>query len=76
MSRVWTLEGLMAARVLAAAQAPLARIGFALERSATDVDLALWALVGRTPEEALDRLNGRPETVGARHARMTQEARP
>lgn len=65
MSRAWTLEGLMAARVLVAAQAPLVRIGFALDRPAPEIDQAMWALVGRTPEQALLRLNGcsEPECV-------------
>lgn len=76
MSRPWTLEGLMAARVLVAAQAPLTRIGFALDRTAAEVDLALWALVGRTPQEALERLIGDPESVTAQQARMRAEARP
>ena len=61
MTRAWNLEGLMAARVLVAAQAPLARIGFALDRPAPEIDQAMWARVGRTPEEALQRLNGGPE---------------
>ena len=52
------MEGLAAARILAAAGSPLGHIGFALERTSKDVDLALWALVGRTPAEALGVLNG------------------
>jgi hypothetical protein len=31
-------------------------------RSAEELDLARWALLGRTPEEGLPYLNGRPET--------------
>jgi len=48
----------MAARVLAAAQAPLGHIAPALDRFSPDIDLALWALVGRTPQQALAVLNG------------------
>lgn len=58
VSRPWTLEGLLAARVLAAANAPLQHIGEALDRLAADVDHALWALLGRSPAEALMYLNG------------------
>ncbi|MGH6956250.1 MAG: hypothetical protein ACREEW_06245 [Caulobacteraceae bacterium] len=46
----------MAARVLLVAGAPLAHIAFALDRPRGEIDLALWALVGRTPDEALARL--------------------
>lgn len=56
--RPWNLEGLMAARVLVAAGAPLSHIGEALDRFGWEVDHAMWALVGRSPEEALYRLNG------------------
>lgn len=58
MSRPWNLEGLLAVRVLAAANAPLGAIGQAVDRLAPEIDQALWALVGRTPEQALARLNG------------------
>jgi hypothetical protein len=58
MSRPWTLEGLLAARVLAAANVPLINIGVELDRSRGEIDLALYALLGRTPEDALARLNG------------------
>ncbi|MEW5687203.1 MAG: hypothetical protein AB1942_19995 [Pseudomonadota bacterium] len=57
VGRPWTLEGLLAARVLAAANAPLAHIGEALDRLSGEVDRALWMLVGRTPEQALALLN-------------------
>lgn len=56
--RPWTLEGLMAARVLVAAGASLGAAANALGRRAGEVDAALWALVGRSPQEAVDRLNG------------------
>jgi hypothetical protein len=48
----------MAARVLIVAQAPLGHIAFALDRTRGDVDRALWALVGRTPHQALVVLGG------------------
>lgn len=48
----------MAARVLMMAQAPLGHIAFALDRTKSDVDQALWALVGRTPGQALIVLRG------------------
>lgn len=58
MSRAWNIEGLMAVRTLAACGAPLGHIGYAIDRPGADVDQALWALVGRTPDQALQRLNG------------------
>ena len=48
----------MAARVLLIAGAPLAHIAFALDRTKADVDRALWALVGRTPAQAIRVLGG------------------
>lgn len=54
--RVWTLECLMAARMLIAAGAPLGHVAFALDRTSGDVDRALWTLVGRTPGQALQVL--------------------
>lgn len=57
MSRPWTLEGLAAVRVLAAGDTDLASIADAVGRFKADVDLALWALVGRSPQQAVDRLN-------------------
>lgn len=56
--RKWTLEGLMAARVLLIANAPLGHIAFALDRTSADVDRALWSLVGRTPEQPIAVLGG------------------
>lgn len=67
MSRPWNLEGLMAARVLAAVGAPLGHIGQALDRFAPEIDQALWVLVGRTPEQALAVLNGDPSPVATEH---------
>jgi hypothetical protein len=51
------MEGLMAARVLVASNAPLGAVGEALDRFSWEIDLALWALTGRSPEQALARLN-------------------
>lgn len=48
----------MAMRLLAACNAPIAVIGWELDRSRGEIDEALWALVGRTPDQALARLNG------------------
>lgn len=60
MTRPWTLEGLAAVHVLARAGTDLDVIADAVGRFRTDVDLALWALVGRSPGQALARLQGRP----------------
>lgn len=57
MSRPWTLEGLTAVRVLAAANADQAAIAEAVGRFKAEIDLALWALVGRSPQQAVARLN-------------------
>lgn len=64
-TRPWNMEGLMAARVLAAANAPLNRIGESLDRFSWEIDKALWTLVGRTPDEALYVLNGEVADPGA-----------
>lgn len=58
MSRPWTLEGLTAVRVLAATNADQAAIAEAVGRFKAEIDLALWALVGRSPQQAVARLNG------------------
>lgn len=57
MSRPWTIEGLAAVRVLAAADCSLGAIADALGRFKAEIDVALWALVGRSPEQAVARLN-------------------
>lgn len=57
MSRPWTLEGLTAVRVLAATNADQAAIAEAVGRFKAEIDLALWALVGRSPQQAVARLN-------------------
>lgn len=58
MSRPWTLEGLAAVHVLARAGTDLDVIADAVGREPGEVDLALWALVGRSPDQALTRLQG------------------
>lgn len=58
MSRAWNLEGLAAARVLVGANAPLSHVACALERTSREIDTAMWALLGRTPDQALAILNG------------------
>ena len=55
MSRPWTLAGLMAVYALAAAGSSLEELA---RRQAGMVQMrSLWALVGRTPEDALEILN-------------------
>jgi hypothetical protein len=58
--RPWSLEGLMAVHILSTAGSPLRAIADAVGRGRGDVDLALWALVGRQPDEALLHLNDPP----------------
>lgn len=66
MTRPWTLEGLAAVHILARAGTDLDVIADAVGRFKADVDQALWALVGRSPAEALSRLKGGvPEGVPA-----------
>lgn len=57
MSRAWTIEGLAAVSILARAGIPNRLIGDAVGRMANEVDLALWALVGCSPPQAVARLN-------------------
>lgn len=58
MNRPWTIEGLTALYTLSLARADLREMAEALGRFSGDCDRALWALFGRTPEQALDVLNG------------------
>lgn len=60
MSRPWTLTGLAAVYALAQSGAELGEIAEAVGRLSGEVDLALWVLIGRTPPEAVERLNSRP----------------
>jgi hypothetical protein len=57
MSRPWTMDDLAIASVLTAADITLVEIGEGLGRNPGDVDLALWALLGRAPSDALAHLN-------------------
>jgi hypothetical protein len=63
--RPWSLEGLMSLRVMLATGAKLDAIADALGRMKGECNLASDALIGRTPEQALKRLNAgaraRPE---------------
>lgn len=53
----WTEPGLAMAYGLAMTGATLSTIAGETGRLPGEVDLALWALVGRTPAQALARLN-------------------
>lgn len=58
MNRAWTVEGLAALYALSVAGSDLRQMADALGRFSSDCDRALWVLFGRTPEQALDVLNG------------------
>jgi hypothetical protein len=53
MNRDWTIGGIAAVYALSAAGMSLVEIAGAVGRTRGEVDLALWYLVGRTPEQAL-----------------------
>lgn len=57
MNRPWTLAGLAAVYALALGGEGLDEIAEATGRFKAECDLALWALVGRSPAAALARLN-------------------
>lgn len=57
MNRPWTLPGLAAVYALALGGEGPAEIAEATGRFKGEVDLALWALTGRSPQAALARLN-------------------
>ena len=59
MTRDWTIAGLAALYALSASGASLNDMADALGRMKADCDLALWVLIGRTPDEALAVLRGR-----------------
>jgi hypothetical protein len=61
MNRDWTIAGLAAVYALSAASMSLGEIAEAVGRSRGEVDLALWYLVGRTPEQALRLLANAPK---------------
>jgi hypothetical protein len=65
MTRPWSEISLAFAYTGAAANVPLGAIAEALNRSPSEVDLALWAMVGRSPAQALARLGGRPGDLRA-----------
>jgi hypothetical protein len=54
----WTAESLALLRARAALGWSLHALSVAHEVSPASIDLALWALLGRTPQQACDRLNG------------------
>lgn len=58
MSRPWTLWQLACVAVLSGAGAALCDIAETVARPAREIDIALWALIGREPGQALIRLNG------------------
>ncbi|PHY20786.1 hypothetical protein [Caulobacter sp. BP25] len=77
MNRDWTIAGLAAVYALSSASIGLGEIAEAVGRSRGEVDLALWCLVGRTPEQALAVLatTGAP-AVHSRLGRFIQETLP
>jgi L-alanine-DL-glutamate epimerase-like enolase superfamily enzyme len=70
--RPWTTEGLAALYTLAASNADLPAIGQALGRTRAEVDLALWALVGRSVPDAVARLNAGRRATPAAAGRMSR----
>ncbi|HJV42384.1 hypothetical protein [Caulobacter sp.] len=63
MNRDWTIAGLAAVYALSAASVSLGDIAEAVGRSRGEVDLALWYLIGRTPEQALCLLAREPKAA-------------
>ncbi len=55
--RPWNMAELMGLWATLAAGAPLSDCAIATDRLTRECDLAAWAMVGRTPEQALARLN-------------------
>jgi len=70
MSRPWTLGELETVQSLARKGTSLALIGGVLSRDRDELALALWALVGRSPRQALARLKRRAGEAEA--SRVTQ----
>lgn len=68
MSRPWTLSCVACLHVMSVAKASLEQMAFTLARTESEIDLALWALAGRSIPAALAALN-RPAAVaqGAVH---------
>jgi hypothetical protein len=55
--RPWNIEGLAAVHLLAACGASLSAIADATNRFSSEIDRALWTLLGRSPADALAILN-------------------
>ena len=65
MTRDWTIAGLAAVYALSAGGMTLGDIAEAVGRTRGECDLALWYLLGRTPEQALAMLATAPKPVRA-----------
>jgi hypothetical protein len=76
MNRDWTIAGLAAVYALSAASMSLGEIAEAVGRSRGEVDLALWYLVGRTPEQALGLLAKAPKPASTPAARPPAKNSP
>jgi len=76
MNRDWTLAGLAAVYALSAASVSLADIAEAVGRRRSEVDLALWYLLGRTPEQALVLLAHAPKAASAPAKRAPAKTSP
>jgi len=76
MSRDWTLAGLAAVYALSMAGMSLGEIAEAVGRSRGECDLALWCLVGRTPEQALTVLVALPKPASNPTQRAPAKSSP
>jgi len=76
MNRDWTLAGLAAVYALSAASVSLGDIAEAVGRTRGEVDVALWCLLGRTPEQALVLLAHAPKTTSAPASRAPAKHTP
>lgn len=72
--RDWTVAGLAAVYALSISGFPLIDIADAVGRSCQDVDQALWCMLGRTPEQALQVMSGRKPSD--HRSRSTPEPTP
>lgn len=57
MPRPWTLSCVACLHVMSVAKASLEQMAFTLARTEGEIDLALWALAGRTIPSAVSVLN-------------------
>ena len=73
MTRDWTIAGLAAVYALSAGGMTLGDIAEAVGRTRGECDLALWYLLGRTPEQALVMLAAAPKPVRVRAPAKTTE---